>query len=337
MIISTARSAQARRLIATSANLARTHVFPSIKRHFWRLFGGISLVLIAIGMFFLWRRSAIDTLELSPLYLGLAILIYLITFGLQLAAWHLIATQLFGRLPFRDNAQAVAGSSVMKYLPTVAWYIANRVSFYEQRHVPRKAVVDASLFELIAMVGCCTVFYIAWWLEHINIALAGSLVAAIIVLLYLSIRHMGILQRAWLSIRARRSSSPRFGDLPDPGRPRYYWLGSLACYALLWPLGVCFLWSIVHIFIPIPFSSIVDLVSIWLLSSLASYVASLTLGAFGIARELTLTALLAQFWPLPVAIAAALLVKTLLTLGEIGCSGIILGWLYLRRKRADNA
>jgi hypothetical protein len=30
-------------------------------------------------------------------------------------------------------------------------------------------------------------------------------------------------------------------------------------------------------------------------------------------------------------------VKTLLTVGEIGCSGVILGWLYLYRKRAGNA
>jgi len=337
MIISTTRSAQIRRLIATLINLARSRAVPLIKRHFWRLFGGIALVLIVIGMFFLWRKSAIDTLEISPLYLGLAVLIYLVTFGLQLTAWHLIATQLFGPLPFRDNAQAVAGSAVMKYLPTVAWYIANRVSFYEQRHVPRRAVVDASLFELVAMVGCCTLFYIVWWLEHINIVLAGSLLAAIAVLLYLSIWHLNIHWRAWPPVWGRRYSSPRSGDVPIHERPRYYWLGALACYALSWPLGICFLWSIVHIFVPIPVSSIVDLVSIWLLSSLASYVASLTLGAFGIARELTLTALLAQFWPLPVALATALVVKTLLTIGEIGCSGVILGWLYLRRKRAGNA
>ena len=43
---------------------------------------------------------------------------------------------------------------------------------------------------------------------------------------------------------------------------------------------------------------------IWLVAGLASYAVSLTLGAVGILREITLTVLLAQHWPLATGLAA---------------------------------
>ena len=44
--------------------------------------------------------------------------------------------------------------------------------------------------------------------------------------------------------------------------------------------------------------------------------------------------LLAQVWPLPAAIATSIAVRIVLNLGELGCSAVVLGWLYLSRKRA---
>jgi hypothetical protein len=63
-----------------------------------------------------------------------------------------------------------------------------------------------------------------------------------------------------------------------------------------------------------------------------SYVVTLTLGAIGILREITLTMLLAQHWPLAIGVAAAIGMKLLLTLGEIVCSLLMLsGFLLWRR------
>jgi hypothetical protein len=91
------------------------------------------------------------------------------------------------------------------------------------------------------------------------------------------------------------------------------------------------MWAIVRAFVPIHAADMLTIANMWLLAGLASYAVGLTLGAIGIAREITLTVLIAQHWPLAAGIAAAIVVKLLLTLGEIGCSLICLGCLQLWR------
>jgi hypothetical protein len=39
-----------------------------------------------------------------------------------------------------------------------------------------------------------------------------------------------------------------------------------------------------------------------------------------------------QYWPLHIAVAAAIMVKILLTLGEIGCSVLVLLYMRLARR-----
>ena len=103
-------------------------------------------------------------------------------------------------------------------------------------------------------------------------------------------------------------------------------------YGATWPLGVAMLWAALHVFVPVEPAQLPTVFNIWLLMGLVSYLGTLTLGGIGIGREITLTLLLAQHWPLSVAVASAVVVKTVLTLGEIVCGALVLAWLRLQTK-----
>jgi hypothetical protein len=203
----------------------------------------------------------------------------------------------------------------VKYLPTIIWYIANRGHFYSARGVAQKQVLVASLSELALMVGTGATLLVSLWVARsLSVLAAAALaVAGLALLIWALARHAG----------------------GQGGARRWYWGAALACYGGSWPMGALIMWAIMRAFVPIQAADLLSIVDIWLLAGLASYAVSLTLGAIGIAREITLTVLIAQHWPLATGIAAAIVVKLLLTLGEIGCSLIILGYLQLwRRLRA---
>jgi uncharacterized membrane protein YbhN (UPF0104 family) len=297
----------------------------------WRLLAFISLALLAAGTFYAWRQFPTGTLQVAPRYLALAAGIYVVTYGMQAIGWHTLANQFFGRLSLRDNLEGLASSALVKYLPTIAWYIANRAHFYHQRRVPRTSVVAAALAEISIMIGSGSLLYAIYLLGRANLWLACLAALAAVLLILSFVRGDGLLRR-W-------SSGRLAAYLPagrDRDRHRYGWLVPFAWYGGTWPLGVCFLWAILHTFVPLDLHDLAFLFNVWLLAGLISYIVSSTFGALGIAREVTMSFLLAQVWPLPAAIATSIAVRIVLNLGELGCSAVVLGWLYLSRKRAGD-
>jgi hypothetical protein len=308
------------RLLQLPAQLFRSRQTP-LARRIWRGLTLLSLVLMGVGVYYAWRELPPGGLAVQPVYLALATVLYIVTYTMHTLGWHNLATRCFGRLPLRDNAQAVAGSNLVKYLPTIAWYIANRVHFYEERHVPRKAVITASLLELTIMIGSGGVLYGLFWLGRLGVlALVLPCGAALGVVVL--VHRQRWWHRLWQRYRVEQA----------PGSPNgrgTLMIGAVLWYGGSWLLGVGFLWLTLRAFVPLQPADLITLFNVWLLAGLASYGVSVTLGSIGVVRELTLTALLAGTWPLSAAIATALVVKLLLTLGEIGCSGAVLGWLHL--------
>lgn len=283
-------------------------------RWFWRAFTALSLVAVAVGIYYSAKEIPAEGLEVRPVFLLLALGIYLITFCMHLMGWHTLSGLLFGKMRLRDDVEAVAASNLVKYLPTIAWYIANRAHYYHQRGVPQATVVAASFYELGFMVSACAILLAISWLAGISIWIAAAALIAVALALGL--------------IAARR---PRTTEehVPIGGLVRaFLWYGAT------WPIAGFFLWAVLSAFIAVPITDIQSVMYIWLLTSLASYGVSLTLGVLSFAREITLTMLLTQFWPLPVAIATAITVKLLLTVGEVICSLILLGVFRLTAAKA---
>ena len=288
-------------------------LFPAgMPRWLWLVFQLIALALVTVGTYYAWREFPRDV-RIEPVFFALAIGLYILSFGMHLLGWHALTRIFFGAgdISLGANVEAIAGSNLVKYLPTIVWYIANRSHFYHARGVAQKSVVIASLSELALMIGSGATLLLSLWagrtlspLAAIPLGLAGFAV-----LIWALARHAG----------------------GQGGARRWYWGAALIWYGGSWPMGVLIMWAIVRAFVPINLADLLTITNIWLLAGLASYAMSLTLGAIGIAREITLTVLVAQHWPLAAGIAAAIMVKLILTLGEIVCSLIILGCLQMWR------
>lgn len=306
----------------------RAWATPGVLRYVWRGLTVLSLALVGVGLVYSWNELPAGSLTVSLPFLALAVAIYAVTYVLHTVGWHFLATLAFGPLPLRDNAEAVAASNLVKYLPTIAWYIANRTSYYRERKVAPNLVIAASLGELAVMIGVATALLLADKLLPYSAGLALLALVGCGLILASVLRRNGVLY-GWIHRRFALELRPR----SEPTRA-LGWLRVIACYGATWPIGVLFLWAAVHVFVPLGVADLRPLFDVWLVAGLASYAVSLSLGSLGIAREITLTLLLAQHWALPVAIATAIVVKTVLTLGEILCSALILGWLYLAKRRA---
>ena len=107
---------------------------------------------------------------------------------------------------------------------------------------------------------------------------------------------------------------------------------SIFFYALSWFVGAIFLMAILQIFISVSIDYYWTILNIWLIAGLTGTVISLTLGTIGVAREATLTFLLAQIWPFSIGVAAAVIVKLLLTIGQVSCALLILAYLSLNKE-----
>jgi hypothetical protein len=273
-------------------------------------------------MVYTWRELPEADLQMMPVYIGAAVVIYALTYMMHIFGWHTLATLTFGRLSLRENMEAVAVSDLVKYLPTVAWYIANRVQFYDQWQIRRSSVIAASLLEIVAFLGSGAIIYLVIWLSQLQswFLSLGLLMIASVILKLSSAKVM----RWWHTRITSHQESIN--------RQPLYWIIAFFWYGISWPAGALFLAAILHTFVPVNVGDYFPLLNMWLIASLAGMIVSLSVGTLGVAREATLTFLLAQYWPLSVCVATAVLVKITLTLGQVICALFILTWLRLLRR-----
>ena len=300
-------------------NKIRLWLTPSRRRYLWHGITALSLILIIIGMAYTWNELPEDTLEFTPVYLGIAVGIYLVTYVMHLLGWHALATLTFGHMPLRVNVKAVASSDLVKYLPTIAWYIANRIHFYEQQQVKRGAVVAASLLEMVMMLGSGAIVYFALWLIRAQSWLISLIVISIIIIILVLLVPKF---RQWWHERITAHHYP----ISHQGR---YWIMAVFWYSMSWPVGGLFLVTILRAFTQVSVADYGALFYIWLGSALLGSVISISVGTLGMAREASLTFLLTRYWPLSASIATAVSVKIILTLGQIIFALTILGWFRL--------
>lgn len=298
-----------RRLLTLPRRSLRA-LFPGgLPRWLWAAFQVVALALAIVGSYYAWREFPAGV-RVEPAFFAVAVGLYVLSFAMHLLGWHALTGIFFTGMRLRDNAEAIAGSNLVKYLPTIAWYIANRSHYYHQRGVSQQRVVVASLSELALMVGSGASILLGLWGGQAVSPLLGALVCV-----------AGVLLLVWALAR-----------YADNRGARRRWAAALLWYGCSWPMGVLILAALMRALQPIGASDLPTLMMIWMLAGLASYAASLTLGAVGILREITLAVLIAQHWPLAAGLAAAICVKLVLTLGEIVCSLLILGGLRLWRR-----
>lgn len=317
------QSERLRQAVILSVNHLRLRVSTPLVRRVWRLLTVVSLLVVASGIYYAWYEISAVKLDVEPGYIIAALVTYILTYAMHTIGWHTLTRQFFEPLPLRTNAKAVASSNLVKYLPTIGWYIANRVHFYSERKIPSKSVIAASFSELIIMILSGSLFYVVWWTGSISWGLL-SIVLILTSCFILVMVYSNTPFSAWWERRVRGHVVVNYGF----DRKYFYWFPVVLWYSMTWLVGVCFLWLVLRSFTNISISDWMILFQVWIVAGLASYIISISLGGFGFARELTLTVLLSYTWSLPIAVATAILVKLLLTLGEISCSAVVLAVQY---------
>jgi hypothetical protein len=274
----------------------------------WQLLRMVAVCLAVVGVYLAWTEFPRD-LQIEPLFFLLAGVVFAVGFVMHLFGWHNLTRIFFHQGRLVENAEAVAGSNLVKYLPTIVWYIANRSHYYKRYGIAQRQVVVASLTELILMAVLAGLLLISWWVgQTFSILMAG--VALLI----------GGAMLIWLLVHYSDVASVR------------YWIAAVLWYGGSWPIGILILWLSMRAFGSLELADFIPLARIWLLTGLTSYLLNLTFGAIGIVREITLTVMLTQQWSLAIAVAAAITVKLVLTIGELVCSLMLLGGLKLRRR-----
>ncbi len=326
----TVKSSEWRRNVIARLQRLRVLLSSPVMRRVWQVLTVLSLVAALLSTVYLWEQLEAGIIHFTPAYLVLALVIYVITYIQRLYGWQATATYFFGKLSLRDNAEAAAASTLLKFLPTVAWYIANRVHFYTRRDIPRRAVIAASLFELVAMTASGALLYGIYWLTR-HASWGTFLVVAVIVGATIALSRPSGALRTWWNDRI-------ISNIVVPNRQgnqqRLLWFAFL-WYGSSWVLSFAFFWTMCGVLIPLRVQDIDPLLDAWLLSNLVNNLLSFTLGAVPIAREVTLSVMLAQTWPWPVAIAAVALVKLYFTFGDIVCSAVVLAWAYFVPRKSD--
>lgn len=85
---------------------------------------------------------------------------------------------------------------------------------------------------------------------------------------------------------------------------------------LVWVLGGVVMFSTINFFQPLPISYLLATIGMWALASSISLAGAITFTSIGV-REVSLTLLLTQLMPLPVAIITIIVIRLLWLAGEL--------------------
>ncbi len=281
----------------------------------------VSLLILGLGAAFAlalrhqWQQLDDYALAMHWPWLAVAALLYPLSMGIQMWLWHQLVATLAGYDSLRGNLVAYNLVNLAKSLPGLAFHITGRLMAYEQRNVPARPIVKALAFEatlhpLVGLLCLGALLLVRSPLPALLTTLGG--VALAVATLALT---------RWT---ARKQHVP-------PQRLARWGLWML----LTWLNGLFFFWAILQA-TPLPSIplSLLDIWYLWLVGSMASYLATYFLGGLSILREITLTGLLGMYIPLPLAVVVVVWSRIIGLVSEVGWSALLLallkGSLFLR-------
>jgi uncharacterized membrane protein YbhN (UPF0104 family) len=283
----------------------------------WRTWLGLLLLLgllsYALLMIF-WRELPEMNLRelfgrISAADAALAFGVYSLDLALAIAGWVLIQGMLSGYWHPLDHFRIYTLTTMTRRLPGSFWYILGRVVLYERLGVARGVTAVAGGFEYAATIlGGVLVALVTW-----PLVLGGQGVSPLWPLLLL-LACAALLNPPMVRWAVRKLS-------PDHHTPavRYRHLVAwVLLYALVWSVGGLLLFVVIGALRPLPLAQLPAIVGVWAASGLASMLifnfVPLGLGV----TEITLAALLSPYIAADEALFAALLMRALLTLSELG-------------------
>jgi hypothetical protein len=278
---------------------------------------GIFVIFFGLTVYRNWAELQTYDWQADLRYILYAGLGYPLAYVPTIWCWHRIIGRVGCFWDVRINTHIFSLTSLGRYVPGAIWHIAGRAYWYQEQGIPGSQVVIGSAWETIVFVASGLLMYtlVGWRQMHLfslgTILLAILLPVALGRLIAITWRRLGLVP-------------------PSTMRP----LDILILYGLLglaWAFGGLLLWWVTNAIYPLEVSALPSVIGIWGLTGAIGIVAGFLVGGLGI-RELTLSALLSQLIPLPVAIVVALAFRLVLTASE-GIWALTISWLTRSRGR----
>jgi uncharacterized membrane protein YbhN (UPF0104 family) len=269
----------------------------------------ICLGLLAFKTYSSWEALLEFEWKIRYSWLVPSFLLFLVQILVIVWGWCSILNHLTIPIPFPKHVKIYCYTTLARRIPAgLLWQVAGRAYWYRQLNVPASTPVVASFIELqtiiltglpigVLQIGAIT----ALRPEYIMI-LFGLAVAAVAVLIQPNLlnRIRRFFKRETLPINLSRRDS----------------LGRAGIYVSIWLLSGTGLYIIVNLFYDLPPRMLPQIIGVWTLSSLVSYLTMLTPSGFGV-KELSLAFLLGLYLPEPLPLVVALAIRALWTVYEL--------------------
>ncbi|MEW5986632.1 MAG: hypothetical protein AB1791_08370 [Chloroflexota bacterium] len=275
-------------------------------------FLAVSLALIGRVLWSNWDLLAGYRWQIRPLWFVYIVLFFTIDLLLASWAWHLLVRRLAHYDNFRHSTKICWSSNLARRMPGPVWYIAGRAVLYEQVGVSKVTTSLLSALELAFFLisGIVTTLLTSpFWALPGQWRNSGNQVALLGVGLVLTVFlvHPRILEWLWQKLgRQTPAGHLRWRDT----------LTWLALYVVIWVVGAWVLFSVINLFHTTPLTQVVAITGMWALAGSVSLAGALTFSGMGL-REISLTLLLTQLVPAPVALVIAITVRLVWFCGEL--------------------
>jgi len=300
---------------------------------------GLATAAVVLGLF-AWRDRATLTEALATArfgWLAAAFGVFSVDLLLVIVIWAALLRALGVSMPLRDHFVMYAQANAGKRLPGTLWYVASRVSLYEQRGVAATTIAVASGLEFAlsfttsAVFGLITVGDLLWTqvLPHLVSDVGMPMLSGAAVLL---ITAGAVIAFAGVRL-LRRRLEPHI-DRRTLRLPVRTWLGLGALYLCVWLLGGVFLLCISLAFAaPAGIGQIRMTIGAWALSSMLATLALLLPSSLGV-KELSVGVLLGTMLPTSTAVLTAVLARVMTTAFDFAWSAAV---IVLGRRITDRS
>lgn len=250
--------------------------------------------------------------QFRPIWLAFTALFFIVDLLLAGLAWHLLTIRLARYRNFRRSMKITWYANLARRMPGPVWYIASRAVLYEKEGVSKRMTSLLSALEIAFLLvsGVITsLLTLPFWLlpQSLVTQLQRSWLLLPILGLSVIFVHPRVIEKVW-----------RYASKEAPAQ-RLRWRDTiqwLALYIVIWIVGACVLFSIINFFQPLAVENIISVIGMWALSSSLSLAGAITITSIGL-REVSLTLLLTQFVPMPVALLIVIAVRIVWLVGEI--------------------
>ncbi|MCA9950655.1 MAG: hypothetical protein KDE48_13480 [Anaerolineales bacterium] len=257
--------------------------------------------------------------QIRPSWLIYAVLLMLIDMFLGAVVWHSLCKRFIQHPHFFTNIKIWWYANLARRIPGTVWFIASRAILYETVGIAKLPVTLLSGLEMVLIFVSgiiTTLLTLPFWILPDEVTQNVDLIwfLPLIVILCVIMVHPRILGKIWQLISRKGPTT------------QLYWRDTttwLLLYIVVWSFGGLVLFCLINFFQPLPSSYIIATIGMWALASTISLAGALTITGLGL-REVSLTVMLTQVVPLPVAIVIVIVLRVLWLLGELITAGISL-------------